>query len=134
MLPDPEFNSAVIIRPTFILLAITEQFGRLSLSLGRRVQPDQDAAHRAMWNSYTRYIIEHLRILNVCIQNKGNVGGRTRVFYLIGQLLSFDVIVQATEWPAHMNGYFAYVEYLGGVDAVLNLEFAPFRSFSHVMG
>lgn len=138
----PPFRRDDWIHETFICAMICEQISRVgkarskgasSGSSSSIITPVEDFQPRGLWASYYRYVLEHIKILNMCIRDEGRYGGRNRVFYCIARLMYFDMVAEASSCHAHINGFFTYVQKMGGAKAVLSLPVPPTYSFQAVL-
>ncbi|OAA80092.1 C6 zinc finger domain protein [Akanthomyces lecanii RCEF 1005] len=132
----PPFSRDDWIHETFICAMICEQISRVGKARSKgssSIAPTEDFQPRGLWASYYRYVLEHIKILNMCIRDEGRYGGRNRVFYCIARLMYFDMVADASSCHAHINGFFTYVQRIGGAKAVLSLPVPPIQSFRAVL-
>lgn len=123
----------VVNKACIICSVVCDQLCNASHSRGRLLRPGEDPAFSGVWKSYYHYWSAHVKVLNDCIRGVGVFGGMNRAFISIKDLVVFDCYLNGSSWHLHLNGYFAYVEHCGGVQAVLNHPDPPYGSFSAVI-
>ncbi|KAJ3490882.1 hypothetical protein NLG97_g5699 [Lecanicillium saksenae] len=79
---DWKFTAQTHVPVTFICVVLCMRIDALSNSLRRLLRPgDGGVALRGLWARYHRYVLEHLRQLNLCIGGDERYGGGWRVFF-----------------------------------------------------
>ncbi|KAJ3496537.1 hypothetical protein NLG97_g2587 [Lecanicillium saksenae] len=130
---DPPFKDDDYISAAFTCNIITYQIAKVYVSRGEVARPGHDPNLNSLWKSYYHYVLELLRILNMCIRDEGPYGGRRRVFYCVFRLFTCDSNFLLPSWQAHLKGYFAYVEHMGGVKTVLSFPTSPIYTFLYIL-
>ncbi|KAJ6782089.1 hypothetical protein PWT90_06214 [Aphanocladium album] len=131
---DWKFTVQTHVPASFICIMICMRIDALSNSMQRVLRPGEgDGALRGLWTKYHQYVLEHLRLLNMCIQGDQRYGGRMCIFFFIARLVIFDKYINASAFQAHVAGYFAFVQRMGGVKAVLAQPNSPKYTFLQVL-
>ncbi|ATY65537.1 C6 finger domain [Cordyceps militaris] len=111
--------------PVFLICSmVTQQLQWASAARGRVLRPGEDPAFAGTWAKYFGYYRKLLGVTNACIENGGP--GKYRALFCIFGLFCMDIKADEPLWQAHLNGAFAYVDKMGGLEALL--QFPP--SFS----
>ncbi|OAA62951.1 C6 finger domain protein [Cordyceps fumosorosea ARSEF 2679] len=121
-LPQPRlrtFDTWSHLPVSFICSMISQQIQWSCASRGRMPRPGGDPALAPAWAKYFHYYRELLGVTNESIQDRGRHGGKYRALYCIFALFCMDIKADEPLWQAHLNGGFAYVDKLGGLDAVV---------------
>ncbi|KAJ6785620.1 hypothetical protein PWT90_00493 [Aphanocladium album] len=100
-------------------------YSRIGKSSGRLLQFGDNPASAALWVTYNKYMAKHLKIINSMISVGYN--GKKTAFYPLFLLLSFDLAVHGSMWQTHTKGIFAYIEHIGGIKAILNMQERPWK-------
>ncbi|KAJ6784797.1 hypothetical protein PWT90_08267 [Aphanocladium album] len=99
---------------SFICIVAAQNITQLRKTHLNFTQPGQDTALMGLWATYHNYAARYIRQINMWIHQED-----TRAFGGIMYLAGLDMQLNLLCWQAHMNGYLALVQHLGGVQAVL---------------
>lgn len=114
---NPQIGSEEKLPAFFIGSMISMQLTRISNSVGRILRPGEDPALARLWSKYSRYLLELVEIVNLCMRG-GKYRGRDLSLSGIFCLMLLDVGTNSTMWISHMRGGLAFVQHCGGVDAL----------------
>ncbi|KAJ6783771.1 hypothetical protein PWT90_07676 [Aphanocladium album] len=117
------------VRPNFIISTLAHRISNASKSYGRLQRTGEDPALTGAWESYFRYVLQVIGIVNECISDRGPYGGYRGTFSRIVDLVALEIELHGAAWRAHMEGFLAFLEHYGGVQAVLRLPRPPFYQF-----
>lgn len=127
-LVDPQVDHPLYNALSFICLMAAHNITTVRKTQLNFRLPGEDPALAGLWATYHRHAAQYLRQINQWIQEND-----TRAFSGIMYLVNMDVDLSLSLWRAHLDGYFALVEHLGGVQAVLSRPVSPRGSFSVIM-
>ncbi len=114
------------VRPNFILSTLSHRILTASKTHGRMRPAGADPALTGAWESYFRYVLEVIGIVNECIGDRGPYGGYRGTFSRIVDLVVLELALQGAAWRAHMEGFLAFLAHYGGVPEVLRKPRPPF--------
>ena len=117
------------VRPNFILSTLSHRILDAAKASGRMPRPGEDLTLKEVWESYFRYVLQVIDIVNECISDKGPYGGYKGTFSRIVDLVAIELKLQGAAWRAHMGGFLAFLEHYGGVEEVLRIPRPPFYQF-----
>ncbi|KAJ3498629.1 hypothetical protein NLG97_g962 [Lecanicillium saksenae] len=107
---------------------LADRLCTIAKNRGKLMRFGEDSALQGLWASYMTYAIRYLGVINEIIR-KGPKSKET-AFWHIYMLQIQDRAVYGGVWAAHMNGYLAYIDCMGGLTAVLDRPDSP--SFSGI--
>lgn len=109
-----------------------DQVSKASKSRNRLLAPGQDPAFSGLWAKFHEYMAESLDIINRCIE-KGGVVQTQEALLGIFYLLVNDMYMKNAGWQAHLKGYLAYAEHVGGIDVLLKGRYTSLASFRLIL-
>ncbi|KAJ3497064.1 hypothetical protein NLG97_g2185 [Lecanicillium saksenae] len=118
---DPPIHSKTFNSTSFMCHVMTSQIARATKSRGRILKPGEDPAFAGLWQVYYYHMGQHISEINSSIRGDAPAYNIERALYGISVLLALDLLGHLTTWRAHVRGYLALVQRLGGPKAVLKL-------------
>lgn len=116
-------------KENFLAKVVGNQIANSCKSRMVRVGPDQ--VDPQLWAKHLYFMARQIAIVNRCLKNvKPELTNEP--FYQLFQLLVMDVIVEGNLWQCHIKGFFAFIESLGGIGAVLKSP-RQIRSVRHIL-
>lgn len=112
-------------RPIFLLDVSSRRIADASKARGRLIRADDDDGPQldGAWAVHSRQMVHILDIINKgIVDKKMQLGTKQTVLRRIFTLMLFDLIVDASAWRAHLLGYLALIQHMGGVRAVMRLK------------
>ncbi|KAJ3480747.1 hypothetical protein NLG97_g7994 [Lecanicillium saksenae] len=111
----------------FILNVLGHMLSSASKHRGRRLKAGDEPAFASTWKKYFGYLVEEIATLNRHLSDRSTTPAR--IFACFFSLMrEKDSELQA----AHMNGCFAYLEMIGGMQAIIQGPIGPL-SLTHIM-
>ncbi|KAJ6790413.1 hypothetical protein PWT90_07656 [Aphanocladium album] len=134
----PAVNGKVV-DPTFTLgnatyygiKIVSAHIALLSKSYGRGLKYGEGRALAPVWATYSRYLLKIIAVIHDYFQDTSPTAVVKAIDYMLLLLLA-DLDAESTVWKAHINGCYAYVQRIGGIQALLDLSSPPpvmFRQF-----
>lgn len=96
---------------------LADRICTISKSRGKLMRFGEDATLQGLWASYSTYAVRYVAAINGIIR-KGAKSKET-AFWHIYMLMIQDRAVYGGVCAAHMNGFLAYIDCMGGIKAVL---------------
>ncbi|KAJ6784602.1 hypothetical protein PWT90_10663 [Aphanocladium album] len=123
----PHFN--LVDAERYTMRIICDQLSAISKSNDRKLAYGDSAATSTLWASYARY---QRRILDLVNQNirDDTPRGKYLVIQFIDILIYSDYAVEWKMWRTHIEGGFAYLESIGGIQAAIALSSGPLHPFA----
>lgn len=115
---DPPFSKGTMNHVDFICKAIANRVSCINKSRGRRVHPTSDPAVNGLWVQCRRYMAELLKMVNKAI-SKNDKDSINPAFANLYTLMYLDLQLSGLLWKAHLQGAFAYAEYVGGLKVII---------------
>ncbi|KAJ6782123.1 hypothetical protein PWT90_06664 [Aphanocladium album] len=84
---------------------------------GTLLVPGEDSPMSGIWQSYWRYMSMQLALVNNLVN--ASPPKIQEFISALMKLMRCDLVAKGSTWQKHMNGLFAYVDSIGGVDFVL---------------
>ncbi|KAJ3493244.1 hypothetical protein NLG97_g4858 [Lecanicillium saksenae] len=113
---DPVFKR--VDAPFYVSGVVLMQLGFVSKRLGRRLRYGEDQATLgALWRNHAKYLAEVLAITNRSIR-EGTPDGAVGAIRSIDHLVGISMALESLLWKAHVDGALAYVESIGGAEAM----------------
>ncbi|KAJ6781157.1 hypothetical protein PWT90_07868 [Aphanocladium album] len=127
---DPEFYRKGFIPCRFICQMMADQISKASKARGRLIGPGEDPAFAGLWSKFHHYMAECLQIINQTIRGEGEYQ-QVQIILGILYLVFMDLYQKASMWHAHIKGFLAYFEHLGG--AAVGVDDPDMRNFMSIM-
>ncbi|KAJ3492580.1 hypothetical protein NLG97_g5289 [Lecanicillium saksenae] len=120
---NPPFHHPGFFKCRFICQMLCDQLCKGSRIKNKVLGPGEDPEFAGIWTKFYRYSAECLAIINRSMHEKGTarLTGLTGIIYLVFN----DMCMNTSRWQAHIKGYLAYLEHLGGIARVLKMSSAP---------
>lgn len=107
----------------FTTSMLSDRICTISKSRGRLLSFGEEATLQGVWANLSSYTLRYLATINEIVR-KGPKSKET-AYWHIYMLLIQDRAVRGSVWAAHMKGYLAYIECMGGIKAVLKRNEQP---------
>ncbi|KAJ3493886.1 hypothetical protein NLG97_g4445 [Lecanicillium saksenae] len=107
-------------RAIFLLDVSSHRIAIAYKSGGRQIKANEKSSIGGACASHSRQMVFILSIINAGIRGDLAVCDNARALRGIFTILLFDLMVDARVWHAHILGYLALVQHMGGVRAVMS--------------
>lgn len=114
---DPNFHIQGNWCTGFICQMLCSRIDSISKTRGQLLVPGEDPSLAGLWKSYWWYLHKHLAFINQVV-NEYPPKIEIAIAALM-KLMRFDLVAKGLFWQKHLNGVFAYIEGIGGVDYIL---------------
>ncbi|KAJ3496908.1 hypothetical protein NLG97_g2304 [Lecanicillium saksenae] len=121
-----------IVDPTFTLneatyyttKVVSTHISMVAKGCGRPLEYGEIKALGPMWATYSRYLLKVIDLIHSYFKDT-SPKSVVEVISNMCLLLTADIGTGSTEWKAHTDGFYAYVQRLGGVQVILDLSSPP---------
>ncbi|KAJ3493240.1 hypothetical protein NLG97_g4855 [Lecanicillium saksenae] len=125
----PEFTPTM--GPYITANVIVVHLGVITKAYGRPLIYGEGSELTQVWKSYTLCLTKIIALVNSCFQVATATSRESAMKYM-GLLMFMDFAVESKLWQAHVDGCYAFVQSIGGAQAMMDWEPATppiFRRF-----